>query len=883
MKAALLLRGISYMENYKGNMIDFRMNFDNFQSTIINSLQNIGFDVDTYYTTYKHEYTDELEFMFKPKKTLYTQYTLQHNDKYVINGMKTVLDLVSDKYQEYDIIIMTRFDILLKDYWNNVFKNIDIFGNIVFCSFASSDNRQNVYTDDNIIIVPSMLYKSFYEVIDQFSKIQGRLLHHLLYQKLLQNNIPTIVLDKNSYEIAKQRSFYLFNREIKDIKRNLTGIVLNEHELIPHIQYTTQNLATLIKTAENEVIFYKPAINTYIPCSWFGLNFVPTKICMRISFDILFLSEVPKQCERFHLRVHHPFTEYDNWLNNCERNIWTHIEIDVEFVKGQKQFVIFIADQYNKLVHFKLRNFNIIDNIKTLRFVSFYTEGPPHDEALNIVESKNIYENAIRPYVDTIRFWNAREFKNGTDEMKLMVKKFDIESRENIGTHAIGFLRWKPWIILKELESANDGDIIYYRDCNVIKYRCILEHIENTYKNCEYVLRDTDIFSPIDDYPRLKVRHNVKSEAVKGITGIDDLNHEIYNEFLSNASLFICRKTDRSIDFVKRWLDLCMDDELLTYRCDRAKQGKDFLWNTQEQSILNILLYQYNIRPKIGFDRRFRIDTMKRAVRVAVLVAGEMRNYFNKDLLASNLKHLFDLYNCDLFVSTWSKCGYSPYHGQQYNKQYSHNIVQQSNLESVYGRFLKKSNIEDYENWLNKLKDSKSRIYNGILGNKKIWPATSYPQFYKLWDANRLKQDYENENNFKYDVVIRFRPDMFLIEKIPDKYIHPLLSLNPSDGMNKLWHINNKKNYYPNRVYDIFFYGNNDVMNIMCDLWNHIEELINHPFNNNLPPADSCRLLYVHAKIMHNLEVIDMDRCIGEVYRDEYPNDFIGKVKNVFN
>lgn len=883
MKVALLLRGISYIENYKGNLIDFRQNFDNFQSTIINSLQNMGYDVDIYYSTYSHDYKDELEFTFKPKKTLYQQYTLQHNDKYVIHGMKNVLELITDNYNDYDLIIMTRFDILLKDYWNNVYKDADLLHNATFCSFASSDNTQNVYTDDNIITFPASLYKNFYEVVEQYARVHGRLLHHLIYQKLQQNNVPSLVLDKNAYEIAKQRSFYIFNREMKNIKRNLTGIILNEHELIPSIQYTTQNFATFVKKDENELIFYKPAINTLIPCSWFGLHYTPIKICMRVSFDICFLSQVPKPGERFHVRVHHPFTEYDNWLNNCERNIWTHIEFDVEFVKGHKQFVIFIADQYTKLLHFKVRNFNITENIKTVRFVSFYTEGHPHDGALNIIESKNIYENAIQPYVDTIKFWNARELQNGTDEMKLLVKRFDIESRENIGTHAIGFLRWKPWIILKELEAANEGDIIFYRDCNVLKYRCILEHIENTYKNCEYVLRDTDIFSPIDDYPRLKVRHNVKSEVVKGITGIDDLNHGIYHEFLSNASLFICRKTDRSIEFVKRWLDLCMNDELLTYRCDRSKQGKDFLWNTQEQSILNILLYQYNIRPKIGFDRRFRMDTMKRAIRVAVLVAGEMRNYFNNALVTSNIKYLFDLYNCDLFVSTWSKCGFSPYHGHQHNKQYSHNKVNQSDLENVYGRFLKGSNIEEYDNWLNTLKISKSRIYNGILGNKKIWPATSYPQFYKLWDANRLKQEYENINYFKYDVVIRFRPDMFLIEKIPDKYINPLLSLNLADGMNKLWHINNPKNYYPNRVYDIFFYGSNDVMNIMADIWNHMEELINHPYNNSLPPADSCRLLYVHAKIMNNIEIIDMDRCIGEIYRDEHMNDFIGKIKNVFN
>lgn len=43
-------------------------------------------------------------------------------------------------------------------------------------------------------------------------------------------------------------------------------------------------------------------------------------------------------------------------------------------------------------------------------------------------------------------------------------------------------------------------------------------------------------------------------------------------------------------------------------------------------------------------------------------MAGQMRNYDNEDMVNLNNKHLFDKYNCDIFISTWDNKGYSPYH-----------------------------------------------------------------------------------------------------------------------------------------------------------------------------------------------------------------------------
>lgn len=71
-------------------------------------------------------------------------------------------------------------------------------------------------------------------------------------------------------------------------------------------------------------------------------------------------------------------------------------------------------------------------------------------------------------------------------------------------------------------------------------------------------------------------------------------------------------------------------------------------------------------------------------------------------------------------------------------------------------------------------------------------------------------------------------------------------------------------------------------MNKLCDCWLTILDCINNPFDNRLPNVDSCRVLYVCC-LLNNLNVIDITRCIGDIYRDEPMNEYVNKILHVFN
>ena len=670
-------------------------------------------------------------------------------------------------------------------------------------------------------------------------------------------------------------------KEKKYIMQN--GFIVNEMKINNENEIHKSNHCFLIKTNEFHE-FIKEETFKIVTHIWCGYKIRPEKVKTIMKFDILFLSDVPNKSDNMFIKTHDPEKHYNDWLLKCKKNEFVHIELEL-FLGKSDQLVIFIMDECLKPIHFIVKNIEFIADKTNYKFISFYTQGEPYDKCFDLTRAVNTYKNSIEKYMDSTRFYNSHELKHNS-ETAYLVKEFENEPKYNLKTHLIGYLRWKPYIILKTLLESNDGDIIYYRDSNIIKYPEILKDIEYNVETINYVLSNSDIFLPVENYPTLKMKQNVKREVFEYF-GLH--NHETFESYLLNASIIVCRKSNLIIKFMNEWLDVCKNDNLIT-SSTIENQHPDFKWNTQEQAIMNILMTKYiknnlfphNISKYSVINRLFSVNSLKRVNRVAILLAGEMRNFDNIELIQKNNKYLFELYNCDIFISTWDKKGFSPYHGTINNKKYSDNKIIDNDIKNIYNN-IKTINIENYEEWFNKLPDIYKEIYyKGLQCGNKIVNATVFPQLYKIWDCNRLKREYENKNNFQYDLVIRFRSDMCLVEEIPKHYLNDFFDINKELSQNKIFTLNPPKIFYPNRIYDIFFYGNNESMNKLCDSWLTILDCINNPFDNRLPNVDSCRVLYVCC-LLNNLNVIDITRCIGDIYRDEPMNEYVNKILHVFN
>lgn len=202
-------------------------------------------------------------------------------------------------------------------------------------------------------------------------------------------------------------------------------------------------------------------------------------------------------------------------------------------------------------------------------------------------------------------------------------------------------------------------------------------------------------------------------------------------------------------------------------------------------------------------------------MKVALLLPGHIRTY---DKTYDNLKkYILDYYDCDIFISTYETFG----------SKYSHipdkvNVNLPIDKDDIINLYKPKDIIflEDKE---------ENSYYN------KLYKGFNLGMFYSLQKCNELKIKYEQENNFKYDLVIRSRFDLLINsinydEILLDSLNHPYIGQIWSDG-----------------ITDQFAISNSDIMNIYCNLINdkdillkdkcqkHPEILLKkHLLNNNI-------------------------------------------------
>ena len=63
----------------------------------------------------------------------------------------------------------------------------------------------------------------------------------------------------------------------------------------------------------------------------------------------------------------------------------------------------------NNYIEIKDTNINNTQQTKKFNFVYFLSEGPPHDNGLNLIENKTILEENAKPHFDNIAFYTPRK------------------------------------------------------------------------------------------------------------------------------------------------------------------------------------------------------------------------------------------------------------------------------------------------------------------------------------------------------------------------------------------------------------------------------------------------------------------------------------------
>lgn len=226
-------------------------------------------------------------------------------------------------------------------------------------------------------------------------------------------------------------------------------------------------------------------------------------------------------------------------------------------------------------------------------------------------------------------------------------------------------------------------------------------------------------------------------------------------------------------------------------------------------------------------------------MKVALCMSGHVR-YFNK--LSQNFVAAFKKYNPDLFFHSWENAGY-----QKRNSGYKHETSKCADLSFI--SVLNENGIVP-----------RSMIFENEAIGMKFINAEKYKQqvsvpnenilsmYRKIMLCNNLKSEYEKQIGFKYDIVIKCRPDLMFNSDIPDQELEDCLKSNivyvPCKGL--------QHPEYRRQINDHFAFGNSFSMDYYSNLYNQIDAYYNE--NVPVPPLvnDYCG---IHAETLLNFHM----------------------------
>lgn len=220
-------------------------------------------------------------------------------------------------------------------------------------------------------------------------------------------------------------------------------------------------------------------------------------------------------------------------------------------------------------------------------------------------------------------------------------------------------------------------------------------------------------------------------------------------------------------------------------------------------------------------------------MKIAICFSGHLRNFLENELsqLKTNLDTIIASgHEVDCFFSVWDIFNTTTANPNSFEQPI--HVTSDMLQNALNGLNIKSIEIENFESlkhmfYLRNFHPTVEKEVDPphILSPDGILYST--PMFYKIYKCNLLKKNYELEHGIQYDVVVRYRSNIQLL--------NPLHVTDVNTGT-----IHNSGNFNPHpralgytheslMTQDMFFYGSSETMDIVCDLFNNLSRVItNH-------------------------------------------------------
>lgn len=231
-------------------------------------------------------------------------------------------------------------------------------------------------------------------------------------------------------------------------------------------------------------------------------------------------------------------------------------------------------------------------------------------------------------------------------------------------------------------------------------------------------------------------------------------------------------------------------------------------------------------------------------MRIAWCFSGQIRTGIK---CSKNILKFIDNYEVDFFIHTWDV----ETNIANSSKIYIKKKKIDSFINIYYPKKYKISNYDEYQNTINE-----SNINSG-----NIYPLFIFPMFQSIYESNELKKQFELENNFKYDYVIRARPDVVYpkfnsldneITYIKNRYLYSIKEIYDIYPINDDIYVNDFWNKLPHSMEDLFWISTSNIMDKVCDFKQWLID------KKEYIDEDNQILLYYYVTKLLNIQVNSM-------------------------
>ena len=142
------------------------------------------------------------------------------------------------------------------------------------------------------------------------------------------------------------------------------GIVINGKGCREYGKYITAK-CQFNSIGDNTYEIIKSITRQYEEFQWCGFTILPNKISYMLSFDIMFMCDVPTKYDYMSIKTQYPPKTYTNWITQCQKNEFVTINLPIMLYYNANQCIMWNMENCKKALHFLLKNVNITPINKT--------------------------------------------------------------------------------------------------------------------------------------------------------------------------------------------------------------------------------------------------------------------------------------------------------------------------------------------------------------------------------------------------------------------------------------------------------------------------------------------------------------------------------------